>query len=77
MEIALSSALPRTCHWRLKESLLRNPNALSELFQLNENMVPASSILWEAHKTDFQGQCISIGSHLKKDTALQRSSLLI
>lgn len=75
LDLNIFTALPKTCHWRLNESLLRNIEfkdqlqlKLTEYFQLNEGSVPDTSILWEAHKAFFRGECISAGSRMKQDS---------
>lgn len=84
LDLAIHSALPKTCYWRLNESLLWNTDTnkllqskLTEYFQLNEGSVSSFSTLWEAHKAFFTGECISVGSHKKQESTQQKSVLLI
>lgn len=74
----------RVCHWRLNESFLSKPQYWEELgqcisnyFQFNEGVVGSQVFLWEAHKAVFRGHCIALGSRIKRNTALQISSLSI
>lgn len=82
LDLSLSTAFFKTCHWRLNESLLNHPvtkgkllSALTKYFQLNAGSVSSPSALWESHKAFFRGQCISVSS-CKKDTAFLKSTLL-
>lgn len=71
------------CHCRLNESLLKKPQFREELrqhiteyFAANEGSVSSSAILWEAHKTVIFGHCISRGTWIKKNLALQTENTI-
>lgn len=64
---------PRHCFWRLNESLLQNPDILTEVtkainlyFQENDQPDCDPGILWEAHKVVIRGIFISHGACIKK-----------
>lgn len=82
LDISFYFSSPQTCHWPLDYTFLYIPDIcdqlsrdLTEFFYINESSVSNASTLWGVHKSYFQGQCISVGSRLKK-TAFQRSFLL-
>lgn len=72
----------RICHWRLNESLLKKKQlreeierVISDYFITNEGSVSSQVTLWEEHKAVIRGQCIAIGSKIKRDVVLQVESL--
>lgn len=56
----------------MKLRIFSNKNCLN-FFQINEGSV---SILWEAHKAFLRGECISVGSRLKRDAVKLKAELI-
>lgn len=74
---------PRHHFWRLNESLLQNPEVLTDMtralnlyFQENDHPDCDPGILWEAHKVVLRGILISHGARIKKERNKQLSQLL-
>lgn len=83
LTVDFGAVATRVCHWRLNESLLKKPQLREELrqgisryFLENEGSVSSPLTLWEAHKAVLRGQCIAIGSRLKRDIKAQVDTLM-
>lgn len=74
LDLMLSQAYARSCHWHLNDHLLQSEvsrsilaKGLEDFFQVNMGSVSDFSTLWEAHKAVFCGAYIAESSRLKKD----------
>lgn len=82
LDIVLTASTPKTCHWRLNESLIKDPviqtqlqQKLSEFFSTKRWIGSGNPPCGKPIRLFSKGECISAGSCLKRDSTKLKADL--